>query len=194
MLKRTSEDNSSYESVFFWGRPRLSSASPFASRLTSSMSRRKKAACGHHSQSQHCTHSHSHSDFFSSSPIFGFFWCKQSHSDFFMFYIHEWSGENEPPGMNLCWIGCTLFKLVNSEVRGSLWTKKPFFGSENFWQNNGTREKKKLRNVMNFLEIFVCINIPVTNVFSYSCRWVLRINLAARPGKGQISDLIHWVL
>ena len=72
MLKRTSEDNSSYESVFFWGRPRLSSASPFASRLTSSMSRRKKAACGHHSQSQHCTHSHSHSDFFSSSPFFTF--------------------------------------------------------------------------------------------------------------------------
>ena len=69
MLKRTSEDNSSYESVFFLGRPRLSSASPFATRLTSSMSRRKKAACGHHSQSQHCTHSHSHSDFFSSSPF-----------------------------------------------------------------------------------------------------------------------------
>ena len=159
------------------------------------MSRRKKAACGHHSQSQHCTHSHSHSDFFSSTPFFAFFWCKQSHSDFFMFYIHEWSGENEPPGMNLCWIGCTLFKwLVNSEVRGSLWTKKPFFGSENFRQNKGTREKKKLRNVMNFLEIFVCINIPVTNVFFYSCRWVLRSNLATRPGKGQISDLIHWVL
>ena len=114
-----------------------------------------------------------------------------------MFYIHEWSGENEPPGMNLCWIGCTLFKwLVNSEKRGSLWTKKPFFGSENFRQNKGTREKKKLRNVVNFLEIFVCINIPVTvtNVLSYSCRWVLRINLAARPVKGQIWSTVFFLI
>ena len=171
------------------------------------MSRLKKAArphSQHHSQSQHCTHSHSHSTFFSSNLI-------QTFSRFTQIYIDESSGENEHPDMNLStiplntrtvhishWTICkwTVMEIVNKEI--FLWVEAECGNVE---ENKETREEKKPSGRMWYkcfntaFSIFKCfLDIPETNVFFYSYRWVLRRCVTkARRRKGQLSDLINLV-